>query len=227
MEKIKLNIGSYNIANGGYAGHDMKLLADDILSRDLDIVGLQEVDIGTGRVNGADTLKELSDFTGYKYAVFFKTIDFWGGDYGIAILSKYPIVETKRIEIDSEIHEQRVLGMAKIEVCGKIISFFATHLSWEDDDLRVRQIGFLNSVVSVEENFILTGDFNCKSLAEFNGFTDAGWVNTVAAPIITCGKDECIDNIVYSKKDWEFSEAQILDNGHSDHRMLYAAGEMR
>lgn len=227
MENIKLNIGSYNIANGGYAGHDMKLLADDILSRSLDIVGLQEVDIGTGRVNGADTLKELSDATGYKYFVFFKTIDFWGGDYGIGILSKYPIIASERFEIDSEIHEQRVLGMAKIDMGEKVLSFFVTHLSWEDDELRTRQFEFVNSVINEHENFILTGDFNCKSLAEFDALENSGWVNTVGNPIITCGKHECIDNIVYSRKDWTFSEAEILDNGHSDHRMLYAAGEMR
>lgn len=226
MEKIKLNIGSYNIANGGYAGHDMRLLADDILSKELDVVGLQEVDIGTGRVGGMDTMAVLSQLTGYGYYAFFKTIDFWGGDYGVAILSKYPITESVRREIDSEIHEQRVLGQAKIDLGGKILNFFVTHLSWEDDELRGRQFEFLNSVLAGEENFILTGDFNCKSLAEFDVLDGAAWVNTADAPMITCGKHECIDNIVYSANNITCGEAGLLDNGHSDHRMLYATCEM-
>ena len=225
MEKIKLNIGSYNIANGGYAGHDMKLLADDILSKSLDIVGLQEVDIGTGRVAGMDTAAELSKLTGYEYFKFFKCIDFWGGEYGLAILSKYPITETARIEIDSEIHEQRVLGMAKINVSDTIVNFFVTHLSWEDDELRQRQFKFINSVINEQDNFILTGDFNCSSLAEFDVLENADWVNKADAPMVTCGEHECIDNIVYSAKNWRFGQAEILDNGHSDHCMLYATGE--
>ena len=172
-------------------------------------------------------IAELSELTGYEYAVFFKTIDFWGGDYGIAVLSKYPITDTSRIEIDSEIHEQRVLGMAKIDVGGVVTSFFVTHLSWEDDELRGRQFDFINSIVQKEDNFILTGDFNCKSLAEFDSIENAKWVNTVDNPIVTCGKHECIDNIVYSSDKWDFGEAEILDNGHSDHRMLYATGEIK
>ncbi|MBE6617806.1 MAG: hypothetical protein E7627_07720 [Ruminococcaceae bacterium] len=226
MEKIKLNIGSYNIANGGYAGHDMQLLADDILSKELDVVGLQEVDIGTGRVGGVDTLAVLSDLTGYKYYAFFKTIDFWGGDYGVAILSKYPITETVRREIDSEIHEQRVLGQVKIDLGGKTLNFFVTHLSWEDDELRVHQFEFLNSVINEQENFILTGDFNCNSLEEFDVLENAAWVNTVDEPIVTCGKHECIDNIVYSVKNITCGKAETLDNGHSDHKMLYATCEI-
>ena len=63
MNGINISIGSYNIANGGYADHDFSRIAEDILACGLDIVGLQEVDIGTFRVKKADTMKELSEKT--------------------------------------------------------------------------------------------------------------------------------------------------------------------
>ena len=44
-EPIKLRIGSYNIANGRDVNWDFKHIANDIIEKDLDIVGLQEVDI--------------------------------------------------------------------------------------------------------------------------------------------------------------------------------------
>ncbi len=225
MGNIALNIGSYNIANGGYVDHDMAHLADDIISKELDIVGLQEVDIGTGRAKKLDTMKVLSECTGYKYHCFFKTIDFWGGDYGLGVLSKYPIIEAERIKLSSGWHEQRVLGRVKVDVDGKEVNFFVTHLSYEDEDTRKGQFAEINAVLREMDNFILTGDFNCRSLAEFAAIENSSTVNTESYSLLTCG-GACIDNIVYSAKNWTFGRPETLDNGHSDHRLLYARGEI-
>lgn len=224
MEKLCLKIGSYNIANGGYVDHDLARLGEDIVATDLDIVGLQEVDIGTGRVKKQDTMKVLSECTGYKYHCFFKTIDFWGGDYGLGVLSKYPIVESERIKLSSGWHEQRVLGRVKVDVNGKLVNFFVTHLSYEDEDIRRGQFSQINAVLGQQDNFILTGDFNCDSLGEFGLIESSSAVNTDTYSLLTCG-GACIDNIVYSEN-WSFSRPLTLDNGHSDHRLLYATGEL-
>jgi endonuclease/exonuclease/phosphatase family metal-dependent hydrolase len=61
----------------------MSRIASNITENDIDVVGLQEVDIGTKRCGGRDILKELSEAAGYRYYAFFKTIDFGGGDYGM------------------------------------------------------------------------------------------------------------------------------------------------
>lgn len=224
MNGITLNIGSYNIANGGYADHDFSKIAEDILARELDIVGVQEVDIGTHRVKKMDTMKELSEKSGYPYYAFFKTIDFWGGDYGVAVLSKYPIIESERIKLTSGWHEQRVLGRVKVDVNGYAVNFFVTHLSYEDLDIRKGQFAEINRVLSGMDNFILTGDFNCDSLDEFQWIDDSSAVNTASYSVLTCGGD-CIDNIVHSNN-FVFSRPDTLDNGHSDHRMLYAKCEV-
>lgn len=220
MNGINISIGSYNIANGGYADHDFSRIAEDILACGLDIVGLQEVDIGTFRAKKADTMKELSEKTGYPYYAFFKTIDFWGGDYGVAVLSKYPIIESERIKLTSGWHEQRVLGRARVDVDGYHVNFFVTHLSYEDLGTRKGQFEEINRVLSAMDNFILTGDFNCDSLDEFSWIENSDAVNTNSYSVLTCG-GACIDNIVHSKN-LSFSRPETLDNGNSDHRLLYA-----
>lgn len=223
MKKTTLRIGSYNIANGGYVDHDFAPIAKDILSADLDIVGLQEVDMGTGRAKKLDTMKILSEMTGYRHYRFFKTIDFWGGEYGLAVLSKYPITSSEKYLLPSGIHEQRALGEAVIDVDGRSISFFVTHLSFGvETKLRMSQYERINSVLSTRENFILTGDFNCDSLDEINAIENASAVNTESHSILTC-HGACIDNIVYSQG-WTFGTAEVIDNGNSDHGMLYAEG---
>ena len=128
---MRLTFGSYNIRHGEDAALDMSKIAENITKRGMDIVGIQEIDQMTSRVGGIDTMKMLSNATGYSYYVFFKAISYKGGEYGIGILSKYPILETERIELGSGECEQRVLGKAVIEVAGIRIPFFVTHLSYE------------------------------------------------------------------------------------------------
>lgn len=90
---LTLNIMSYNI----HAGFDMfnkpsiPQIAQVIKQSGANIVALQEVDIFTKR-NPFDMPKNLSELTGMPYYSFEKTIDYQGGQYGICILSKYPIL---------------------------------------------------------------------------------------------------------------------------------------
>ena len=82
---VSLRVGTFNIQNGGGVGHDFSVLAQDILDQGLDIVGLQEVDQFTSRNGGKDTMKELSEATGYKYYGFTKAINL-SGDFEYTIL---------------------------------------------------------------------------------------------------------------------------------------------
>ena len=101
-------------------------LGQDIKSKNLDIVGVQEVDRNTDRNMRMDTIKKLSESSGLSYYSYFKALDIKGGEYGVGILSRYPIIETKRTELYSENVEQRVLGHAVIDVDGVMINFFVT-----------------------------------------------------------------------------------------------------
>ena len=83
---------TYNIHAGqdASAQRNIERVADLIRQVGADIVLLQEVDRRTQRAGGADHLAELERLTGM-HAAFGKSLDYQGGDYGIALLSRWPL----------------------------------------------------------------------------------------------------------------------------------------
>lgn len=221
--ELTLRFGSYNIQHGGLA--ELSKLASDITDAELDIVGLQEIDQNTSRNGFKNTMKLLSEYTGYKYYVFFKAISVFDGEYGIGVLSKYPLTQTHLIPLESGKAEQRILGRTEIDVNGTKINFFVTHLSFESKELRAKQFAQVAFELKNFDNFILTGDFNTSDFSEYTAITDAEYVNNKSYSLITFPQNSSsIDNIVYSKSVWKFTHPQTQKNNNSDHYMLYADG---
>ncbi len=214
-----IRVGSYNIEHGVASNLDMSIIAADILGNDLDIVGLQEIDQNTKRVNGMDTMKTLSEMTGYKHYAFTRAIDFQGGEYGTAILSRYPIDSFEVIPLDSGKHEQRSLGHAVVNIHGKKLNFFNTHLSFEDLETRTKQFKTLADETAKCKTFILTADFNTADTNEFSVISNATLANPNKYPTFPSSQ-EAIDNVVYSS-DFELVDAGMGPEGHSDHNMLW------
>ena len=232
MKSISLNIGTYNIAAGRQIAFDMNIFAQDVLDQNLDIIGFQEVDFNASRTKYKDMLKEISEYTGYKYYAFYEALNFafynGTGSYGIGILSKYPIVSTETIVINKGDKpngvESRVLGYAKIDVNGTVINFFTTHFTIRRDADRIGEFAIVAKKTKNLKNVIVTGDFNTKSLSEFDALPHLSKVNNPKTPFESFPYDHrLIDNIIYSS---EFSlkenSAGMRINDHSDHYMLYA-----
>ena len=218
---ITLRVGSYNIKNGAQVNHDMSKLAADILDLNLDIVGLQEVDICTNRAKGLDILKLLAEATGYQYYAFTKAISFQGGEYGTAILSRYPIAFHESILLETPSgYEQRAYGHAVIEVNGVKLHFFNSHLSYENTEIRAAQMAQLAAITGVSRGYILTADFNTANLKEFEVFTDATLANPGKYATFP-SSSSAIDNIVLDEG-WEITDSGMLASNKSDHNLLWA-----
>lgn len=88
-----LRVLVYNIHAGKDAAGRPNLedVAALVRSTSADIVLLQEVDRGTKRSGGVDQLAVLAGRTGM-HAAFGRTLDYDGGQYGIAALSRRPFV---------------------------------------------------------------------------------------------------------------------------------------
>ena len=201
--------------------HEMSKLAEDIVSLDLDIVGLQEVDIGTSRAKKLDTLKLLAEAAGYPYYAFTKAINTGGGEYGTAILSRYPIVYHESILLNTASgYEQRAYGHAVIEVNGVNLHFFNSHLSYEKTEIREPQMKQLAEATAVCRGFILTADFNTANLAEFKVFGDAVITNEGKYATYP-SSSSAIDNIIL-ESGWRIVDSGMLATGKSDHNMLWA-----
>lgn len=222
-EPLKLRFASYNIFHGGRADYDMSRIAKNITDNGIDVIGIQEVDRGVARSGGIDTLAELSRATGYLHYAFFKTLDLGGGDYGIAVLSKYPIRATDKLLLDGGAYEKRALGFSEIDVDGKIISFLVTHLSFRSVKSREEQFSILAAELAKKKNFVLAGDFNSSDLGTLDFVDGIGRINKKEAPTVTFPDGSLsIDNILYSKSHWCFDKINVVTDSHSDHYMIWA-----
>ncbi|MDR0483954.1 MAG: endonuclease/exonuclease/phosphatase family protein [Alphaproteobacteria bacterium] len=175
-----LRVGTYNIAAARVS--DINTIAETIKDMNLEILAINEIDINTARSQNTDQLEVLKEKTGMPYGVFGKAIDFDGGEYGVAILSKYPIVNNETIKLPSADREQRVLLVAEIKIPNfdSNIVFMTTHLDWyENPELRLNQVYAINaySIESTPSKIkdltnkikILAGDFN--DVIETNSIT--------------------------------------------------------
>jgi endonuclease/exonuclease/phosphatase family metal-dependent hydrolase len=139
LAKKTVRVMTYNIHVG--VGMDKKLdlqrIADVINQQRPDLVGLQEVDRGVKRTEGKDEIAELARMTRMDYA-FAHNLDYQGGQYGVAILSRTLIksIDHRMFENKREA-ERRGMLRVEVEIEGKAISFVTTHLDYQFEDGRL------------------------------------------------------------------------------------------
>src|SRR5437762_4423256 len=158
-----IRVMTYNIHVG--VGMDKKLdlarIAGVINAQHPDLVGLQEVDRGVERTQRIDEIAEIARMTKMNYAFAFN-LRYQGGQYGVAILSRYPIMATDhRLYQNTREAERRGFIRAEVQIDGRIINFVTTHLDYQYEDGRVFEAEqLLAALKDVKGPLILVGDFN-------------------------------------------------------------------
>jgi len=154
---------TYNIHVG--VGMDKKLdlqrIASVINSEHPDLVGLQEVDRGVKRTEGKDEIAELAKMTDMRYA-FAHNLDYQGGQYGVAILTRFPIgaIDHRKYENRREA-ERRGMIRVEVDVGGKTINFVTTHLDYQYEDGRLFEVEqMLKFLKDIKGPLIVVGDLN-------------------------------------------------------------------
>ena len=152
-------IMTYNIRHG----EDIKLRLDlRRAGRVIDaekprFAGLQEVDMLTKRINGGNTCAELEKATGM-FATFAKAIDFEGGEYGNALLSREKPLSIKRVPLPGK--EKRVLLMCEFDDCWVGV----THLSFDSKDVQDESAAIIKKTVAscAGKPVFVMGDWNAS-----------------------------------------------------------------
>ena len=225
---FKVRFASYNIFHAEKAGYDYSKIAKNITSNGIEIAGFQEVDNNTRRCGKVSQIKKIAEKTGYQYYKFFKAITHDGGEYGLGIVSKYPIESTNLIKLSSGSAEQRILAHAVINVNGEKINFFVTHLSYDGEgggSSRSTQFKEVAKELAKYDNFVLSGDFNTRNLNEYDVISGSALVNSKDDPQITYPDGRSpLDNLVYSTSVWKFDKINVVTNSYSDHYMVHSQG---
>ncbi len=165
----EIRVMSYNIHHGNPPARqgviDLEAIAQVITKEQPDLVALQEVDVRTGRSGPYHQAEVLSKKTGL-YAYFAKAIDYDGGAYGLAILSRFPIQQPHTYPLPSHPGtggEPRVLATVQVELPnGSPLLFACTHLDAQQrPESRHTQIREINRILQEAPHpVILAGDLN-------------------------------------------------------------------
>lgn len=200
MKLLSLNTHSLSEKN---EDHKAKTIATYILENDIDVIALQEVNqtMSKKRVSadqmyvGTDELKEdnfalfLSSLLKQRY--YWNWIPVKVGydrfDEGVAIFSKYPIVESenKRLTKTNDYRywkKRNALGV-KIDYKGTPVWIYTSHLGWwkDDEEPFLHQWQILNQIASKKERVYLAGDFNAPDTIKEESYETIlkdGWYDT-------------------------------------------------
>ncbi|MFG6114844.1 endonuclease/exonuclease/phosphatase family protein [Halobacillus sp. MO56] len=246
-EKVDVRVMSYNIHAGiGSDGvYDTERIAQVIEDSEAEVVALQEVDVHWGaRSNYDDILADLAERLDMHsfIAPIYDMDPYVEGDprrkFGVAILSKYPIVQATNHDI-TRLSTQNATpepapapGFAEaiINVKGALVPFYSTHLDYRGDPtVRIMQVeDMLNIFDEQEGEKVLLGDMNATPDAPelsplFERFTDA-WSVVSDEPGYTysaLSPRKRIDYI-FASDSIEVKHAEVIDTLASDHLPVVA-----
>ena len=194
---------------------DIEAIAQVINKVKPDFVALQEVDRFTDRSGkDLDQAKAIAELTGMKY-VFVKALNRSNGEYGLAILTRFNIIESKTFTLpitQGTGAELRALGIVRVKLDdGSDFVFGTTHLDHLTDsnrELQTREA--LKSLMDYQQYpIVLGGDFNMN---QSNPVWDI-WKTVFRVPCTSCPSTHratnpttAIDFIILNQKaDAEFS----------------------
>jgi endonuclease/exonuclease/phosphatase family metal-dependent hydrolase len=229
----ELRVLSYNIHHANPPGKtgliDIDAIARVINDARPDIVALQEVDKGTARSGAIDEAKLLAERTGMQYQ-FYKAIDHDGGEYGLAILSRYPLKATKQVPLPQHTKaENRILALATVQVNGQDIVIANTHLdatrAHENRILQMKEI--LKTLETEQLPIILSGDLNSVAGSETINLLDAFFKRTCltncSGTVPQENPTRTIDFIATRNIVWPLLSYEVIAETYaSDHRPVLA-----
>lgn len=237
--QVRLKVLSYNIYHGENmdGGSNLQMVARIIRTLDPDLVALQEVDSCTLRSGGIDIAKVLANLTGMNH-IFGKAMDYQGGGYGEAILSKYPIIESVNHSLPaSEEHEPRAALEVTVEIpSGGKVRFIGTHLDHtRNPEDRILQARTINEKIfkGSELPLVLAGDLNARPGSDVINIFLEKWIDATDGKALynTTQKTRRgrIDYIMYHPEEsWKVVEYRVIfEKDASDHNPVFVVFEIR
>jgi endonuclease/exonuclease/phosphatase family metal-dependent hydrolase len=228
-DPVTVRVLTYNIHHGEGRDRefDVPRIGRVITSVQPDLVALQEVDVGTARASGVNQVRELARVTGL-YAQFGKAMDYMGGGYGVAVLSRWPFLIIKNQPLPGSPDREPRTGLTVHVRAGRrgpVLQFTSTHFDQASPEDRLAQAEYLNELLIRDDvPGILAGDMNARPDTEVMKVFQPWWsevppvdpspTTTPARPLLRG------DHILFrSVGSWRPLESRLIDDTiASDHR---------
>lgn len=231
-----IRVLSYNIHHANPPSKpeqiDLEAIANVIKKQQPDLVALQEIDVNTGRSGPYHQAEELGKRTNME-VYFAKAIDYDGGEYGVAILSRFPMQNKQKYALPSNPEtggEPRILATADVELPdGQLLTFACTHMdAQKNPENRHMQIRKIIDVLKQSSNpVILAGDLNDTIGSETIQVLDESFQRTCndCEPTVPADNPvKAIDFIAFKPEaKFEVLQHQSIDEGYaSDHAPVFS-----
>ena len=157
---VPIRVAAYNVRHGaGLDGVvDLERTAAVLRALDADVIALQEVDLSCGRTGGVDQAARLGELCGME-ARFGAFMQYDGGDYGMALLARRPILACDNLRLPDGT-EPRTALVARVDLDGIELVIAGIHL-YETEPQRLAQAETLLAALAPEDApVVLIGDFN-------------------------------------------------------------------
>ena len=241
-----LRVATLNLAHGrkdsfnqlfvGENSHKENLndIADVLSQHKPHIVALQEADAASRWSGSFDHVAYLATAAEYPWRVHESNAESWLYQYGTALLSILPIVESIKHTFEPSpptLDKGFVLAQIKWpsgdENKSRKIDIISVHLDFSRESVREKQINEMIEIMSARMNpTIIMGDFNSEWLAEVSVIKELATKSRFStykpeAANYNSYKDKRLDWILITK-DMEFVNYLVLPDTLSDHAMVVA-----
>jgi endonuclease/exonuclease/phosphatase family metal-dependent hydrolase len=172
-----VRILAYNIHHGEGMDEqlDLERIAALIAELEPDLVALQEVDRLVERTGFVDQAAVLGELTGLTPA-FGDFMPYQDGDYGMAVLSRWPVVSVTNHRLPDGDEPRSALAVrVRSPVSERELEFVGIHLYRTADERLAQAQRLAEHLDSTAVPVILAGDFNSEPDSEVVGFLSRTW----------------------------------------------------
>lgn len=236
---MDVKIGTFNILHGRDYMHylatgeeviDLMKVSDAIKTMGLDICGLNEVRNQENVEGLCNQARVIAENIGYCYA-FGKAINSKGGEYGNALISRYPIEDVEFIPITvpketrtgNKYYEDRVLIAAKMSIDKQPLTVLVTHFGLNGDE-QAEAIRVVKEYISkCTDPIVFMGDLNLCPASECYGqlssvFKDTAETLTGEASTYPCPHPKYKIDYIFCNDRCRVTGAYVPEINVSDHR---------
>lgn len=218
--------------------HNLDEIAEVLRGADADVVALQEADAPSRWSGGFDHVAYLAEKAGFAHFRHTEHAKIWMGNYGTALLSRWPIEEALGINYPGTAPTAtKGFTLARIQWFNPeaeepiAVDLVSVHLDFSRKSVRLQQADELLAVLAARDRpQIIMGDFNSEWLAgeymiEKSADGRPLHVYRSATDDLSTYKNKRLDWILLSRE-LKFSDYRVEQQALSDHQAVIATIEL-